>query len=355
MKNELKLYGEIFPDTENSAKRFIERLNEACEGSNDVINLHIHCYGGSVIEGNLIYNAIAQCKKPVDVYVDGLAASMGSVIIMAARKIYMAKNAFLMVHAPSACVVGTAEEMEKEALLLRKMENVLIAAYAKRTGNKEDDIKEWMKGDNWFSAEDALLENLCDGVVDVFDADILPKDVEITKLSASALMRHAALFNNLNKHQEMDKKSLIEKFGLTGVTPDSSDAEIMAALEAKFNEGTNGKKAAEEELANMKKKQITDAVSEAIKANKIPESQRANYVAIGEKNGIETLTSILGEIKVAQPSIIGALGKQGGSPSNERDSWDWEKWQANDPRGLEKMKVEDPDKFKALYDAKYSK
>ena len=143
MKNELKLYGEIFPDTENSAARFIERLSEACE-SNDVVKLHVHCYGGNVIEGNLIYNAIAKCRKPVDVYVDGLAASMGGVIIMAARNIYMAKNAFIMVHAPSACVYGTADEMEAEASLLRKMEGNLIAAYAKRTGKTEDELKEWM-------------------------------------------------------------------------------------------------------------------------------------------------------------------------------------------------------------------
>lgn len=354
MKNELKLYGEIFPDTENSAARFIERLSEACE-SNDVVKLHVHCYGGNVIEGNLIYNAIAKCKKPVDVYVDGLAASMGGVIIMAARNIYMAKNAFIMVHAPSACVYGTADEMETEASLLRKMEGILIAAYAKRTGKTEDELKEWMKGEHWFTADEALAEKLCDGVVDVFDDDILPKNVEIKKLSASALMRHAALFNNLNKHQEMDKKSLIEKFGLTGVTPESPDADIEAAIEAKLNAANKDKKASEEALANMKKKQIADAVTAAINAKKISESQRANYEAVGEKAGIDTLNAILNDIKVTPPSIVNAIGNHGGSPSNERDNWGWDEWQQKDPRGLEKMATADSDKFKALYDAHYSK
>lgn len=153
----------------------------------------------------------------------------------------------------------------------------------------------------------------------------------------------------------MDKKSLIEKFGLTGVTPESPDADIEAAIEAKLNAANKDKKASEEALANMKKKQIADAVTAAINAKKISESQRANYEAVGEKAGIDTLNAILNDIKVTPPSIVNAIGNQGGSLSNERDNWGWDEWQQKDPRGLEKMATADPDKFKALYDAHYSK
>lgn len=64
------------------------------------INLHIHSPGGDVFEGTAIYNLLRNHPASVDVYIDGLAASMASVIAMAGDTIYMPENAMMMVHKP---------------------------------------------------------------------------------------------------------------------------------------------------------------------------------------------------------------------------------------------------------------
>lgn len=343
----IKLYGAIEAGGENSAASFISQLT-AAQKKADVIDLHVHCPGGDVFEGNVIYNAIKDSKKPVDVYIDGMAASMASVIMLAARHIYMAENAFIMIHAPWTLSCGNAEDLEKAAHLLRAIENNFIEAFCARTGKEKDAVAEWLKGDNWFNAKEAADEKLIDGIVGPSDVEMETTEEDLKKTNASALLQHFEAITNSNNQpknkNQMDKQSLIDKFGLTGVTAQSTDAEIEAAIQAKIN-------ASDARVAEMQKKQITDAVNAAITAKKITEAQRALYEGIGEKSGIEALTQVLDGIKV-QPASISSLINHKNGPEARTD-WDWDKWQAEDPRGLEALAKSDPDQFNALYDAKY--
>src|SRR5699024_9388020 len=103
-KTEADLYidGEIVTDewydSDTSAAGFRDGLKEI--GDVSIINLHINSPGGSVFEGIAIYNMLKQNKATVNVYVDGLAASIASVIAMSGDTIFMPKNAMMMIHNP---------------------------------------------------------------------------------------------------------------------------------------------------------------------------------------------------------------------------------------------------------------
>ena len=84
-------------------------------------DLHINSPGGSVMEGNAIYNALVMHSGQITGHVDGLAASMASLIVMACDIISMPANAFLMIHNPWVQVAGDAKELEKRAELLSKI------------------------------------------------------------------------------------------------------------------------------------------------------------------------------------------------------------------------------------------
>lgn len=120
------------------------------------IHLRVNSPGGSVFDGTAIYNAVKQHKSRVIAHVDGLAASIASVIIMAADEIRMAENAFLMIHDPWSIVMGSAQDMRDEADLLDKVTGTIVRTYTDRSGKDEEAIRDLMAAETWFTAQEAL-------------------------------------------------------------------------------------------------------------------------------------------------------------------------------------------------------
>lgn len=362
----VNLYGEIYSYGINSAAAFISRFNEAAKGA-DEVNVYLHTDGGEVSEGTLIYNHIKGCGIPVNVIVAGVSCSMGTVVMMAATKVYMCENSYMMIHAPQGRCFGTAQEMEKTAKCLRGMEKTFKKIYASKTGKSEKEIEELLVGDNWFTAQEAAEAKLIDGIVAPIATDVTQVSAEeLQSQTPSALynrfsaclkpMEDAGDNNNINNknESEMDKEKLIARFGLTGVTPQSTDEEIENAIQAKLDAEKTRADTAEQTVASSKKKQITDAVDAAIDAKKITAEQKSVFVNIGEKSGYEALVSALGAIKPT-PGLTAAIRGAGaaGSSTAGRSDWTWEQWQKEDPRGLEAMAKEEPEKFQALYNKEF--
>lgn len=360
-KVSIKLYGDIFDWSSNSAQAMVARIAEAARTA-DEIELHVHCYGGSVIEGNMIYNAIAGSDIPIDAYIDGVAASMAPIVLMAARKIYMSENAFMMLHAPAGgyCGRGTATEHIKAAKALTAMEKQFIKALTTRTGKTEEQVKEWMSGDNWFSAEQALSEGLIDGIVDPIAGNVKQlTSVELQSSNVESIysLYTASLSQIQNQNQttnQMDKATLIAQLGLTGVTAASTDEQVQAAITAKFAAEQLARQNAEKKLTEHQAAEIT-AVLDTVK-DKITVDQRAQLQAIGEKVGIAALKTAIEPYRTAKP-FSAIIGGDGGSRSQSTlsASWNFAEWQKNDPAGLEKLAKEDPETFNALYGAAFSK
>lgn len=143
-----------------SAKQFISELNGL--GKVDVINLHINSPGGSVFEGNAIYNTLVNHPARVEVDIDGLAASIASVIAMAGDEIRMADNAMLMVHQPYTVAQGDSAELRKTAELLDQLGVSLVNTYAKRTGIPAAQIAAMMAAETWMSASEAVQNGFAD-------------------------------------------------------------------------------------------------------------------------------------------------------------------------------------------------
>lgn len=134
------------------------------------INLHIHSPGGDVFEGTAIYNLLRTHPATVDVYIDGLAASMGSVIAMAGDTIYMPENAMMMVHKPWGIQGGDADDMRRYADLLDKVEDTLVIAYANKTGKSPDDIKALLKEETWMNGREAVAAGFADQLTEPLQA-----------------------------------------------------------------------------------------------------------------------------------------------------------------------------------------
>src|SRR4051812_19536930 len=118
-------YAEVFIYDEigfwgTSAQDFIKQVAAIEE---DLIHLHINSPGGEVFDGVAIYNALAAHHADVHVYIDALAASAASFIAQAGDKIFMTRNATMMIHDASAICWGNAAEMTKTADLLNKLSN----------------------------------------------------------------------------------------------------------------------------------------------------------------------------------------------------------------------------------------
>ncbi|EPO2450614.1 Clp protease ClpP [Providencia rettgeri] len=147
-----------------SAKRFTEDLISL--GNINHINLHIHSPGGEVFEGIAIYNQLKNHNATITVHIDGLAASMASVIAMVGDEVKMPKNAMMMIHKPWGVSWGDANDMRDYADLLDKVENVLIPAYMEKTGKTKEEIEAMLGEETWLTAEECVEHGFANTVIE---------------------------------------------------------------------------------------------------------------------------------------------------------------------------------------------
>ena len=146
-----------------SAKDFVNDIKEL-DGKD--IYLHINCVGGEVFDGMAIYNTLKKYEGKVTAYIEGIAASMGSVIPLAADEIIMSENSLLMIHNAWGGAMGEADDMRKTAQLLDKLSGEIANIYTKKTGLDLETIQQMMDEETWFNAEEALELGFIDRVSD---------------------------------------------------------------------------------------------------------------------------------------------------------------------------------------------
>lgn len=130
----------------------------------DTINVRLNTPGGEVFDGIAIYNALRSHSAHVDVTVDGLAASIGSVIAMAGDTITMARNSTIMIHEGHGMVIGNAADMSQMAALLEKTSDNIADIYSQRSGKPAAEFRDLMRAETWFSAPEAVAAGLADQV-----------------------------------------------------------------------------------------------------------------------------------------------------------------------------------------------
>lgn len=161
---DLFFYGDIVSDfweawqDEDQYPDSIKNFLAAQEGKD--LNVYINSGGGSVFAGVAIYNMLKRHaqKNKVQVYVDGMAASVASIIAFAgSAPPIIPENAFLMIHNPWAMIAGNAEDMRKMADDLDKIRTALTAVYKEHlaAGVTIEQIEEMMDAETWMSGEEA--------------------------------------------------------------------------------------------------------------------------------------------------------------------------------------------------------
>ena len=162
---ELLLYGVIGDEgfwSDITAKEFSDEL-KAVEDAK-IIRVRVNSPGGDVFAGQAIYSMLKRCKAEVVGYVDGLAASIASLVLMACDKVIMPKNSMMMIHKPWTATAGNANDMEKVIETLNKVEEAMLAAYVDKTGMAEDEIKELLAAETWLTASDAVAKGFADEI-----------------------------------------------------------------------------------------------------------------------------------------------------------------------------------------------
>lgn len=124
------------------------------------INVRINSPGGNVFDGAAIYNALKRHPAKVTTYVDGVAASIASVIALAGDDVVIASNAMFMIHNPWTWLAGDAKELRKQADILDQVGETLINTYADRTKKDRDYIRKAMDEETWFTADEAVAWGL---------------------------------------------------------------------------------------------------------------------------------------------------------------------------------------------------
>nr|WP_032819807.1 ClpP-like prohead protease/major capsid protein fusion protein [Yersinia kristensenii] len=143
-----------------TARQFASSLKAL--GDIDHINLRIHSPGGDVFEGIAIYNLLNSHPASKTVYIDGLAASMASVIAMVGNPVIMPENAMMMIHKPWGITGGDANDMRDYADLLDKVEGVLIPSYAKKTGKTPEELAVMLGEETWLTAQECVEHGFAD-------------------------------------------------------------------------------------------------------------------------------------------------------------------------------------------------
>lgn len=231
------LYGDIGDYYDVQSVRVAKELMEA-EKAGRRVNVRINSNGGEVYCGIAIYNAIQNSRADVRIYVDGIAASMASVIALCGKHVEMSKYARLMLHSVSGGCYGNKKEMQKCIDELESLEDSLADIYSVRTGMTKDEVKAaYFDGeDHWLTAEEALRSGFIDGI---YDAEPVPED--------STPEQIYNLFNNrLVEPQNEDKMNLEEVRKHPSFKDCKSEEEVIAKAQAYAQEANRAGSLAEE-------------------------------------------------------------------------------------------------------------
>tara|TARA_R110002020_G_scaffold103458_4_gene242262 strand:+ start:687 stop:1721 length:1035 start_codon:yes stop_codon:yes gene_type:complete len=130
------------------------------------INLRINSLGGDVFDGMAMYNVIKRREAKTTVYIEGIAASIATIIALGADEVVMAENSLFMIHNAWGGTMGEAKDMRKTAETLDKISGELTDIYRKKTGLSTEVLSNMMDEETWLNAEEAYELGFIDTISD---------------------------------------------------------------------------------------------------------------------------------------------------------------------------------------------
>jgi ATP-dependent Clp endopeptidase proteolytic subunit ClpP len=214
-----------------SAKDFIKEI-----AALDVETLYvrINTYGGSVSDGIAIYNALKRHPAKVITSNEGIAASIGSLILMAGDEVHMAENSLLMVHAPWGYAAGNAADMREFAAMLDTWSQAMASSYVAKTGKTLEEMLALLTDgvDHWYTADEALEMGFVDSITDQIPmAASIDRQAVANKFRAQRPAASAAPVAAATQPQKETQMSATQTPAAT-TTPAVDDNAIKAATSA---------------------------------------------------------------------------------------------------------------------------
>ena len=182
----LMLNGEISNETwfgdEITPKEFRGELNSG-QGK---VTVWINSPGGDRFAAAQIYNMLMEYSGPVDVHIDGIAASAASVIAMAGNHVAISPVGMMMIHNPATVSIGDEREMKKAMEMLSEVKESIINAYELKTGLPRKQLSNMMNAESWMNAKKALELGFADSILyDSVDEDKEPEGMIFSRAAVT--------------------------------------------------------------------------------------------------------------------------------------------------------------------------
>lgn len=239
------------------------------------ITVRINSPGGSVFDGYAIFNALKSRAANVTTKIEGVAASMASIIALAGSKVTAAANSIVMIHNPCSGACGESEDLRKMADLLDKITGQLVAIYAAKTGLPDAEVRAAMDMETWFTAAEAKEWGLVDEITDEIPATA-SFDTSRFRNVPKGLAPRLDVSTQANFKQAQDIAALTAERDELRAKLDAAQSNASALDAEKSAHATT--QAALASLKEAAAKQAADAfVSEAIASGRLTEDARAKF------------------------------------------------------------------------------
>jgi ATP-dependent protease ClpP protease subunit len=133
-------------------------------GSGNPVTVVLNSGGGYATEGAAIYSALKGHGAPVEVIVQGVAASAASLIAMAGATVIMSLGSVMMIHDPSTVTWGTAADHQRSVDMLNALATSYAGIYAAKSGGTIDEMRAFMRDELWMTPEEAVAKGFADQV-----------------------------------------------------------------------------------------------------------------------------------------------------------------------------------------------
>lgn len=328
--------GEMFWGDEFTPDMVREELAQA---DGKAIRVIINSPGGEVFAGAAIYNALLQYQGRKTVRVDGVAASMASVIAMVGDEIYMSPGSTMMIHRPLVGTYGNVDDLKKAIEMLESIEETILPIYMERTGLSRDEVFELLEAETWLSPEKAVELGFADKAVpedekpDVFAKVRAMLDNKQFAFSMKAV--HDSLEDYVKKQDTVvsqEKEEEVEDDNTTTTAPAEEDVkqtnEAPATDEATDTSGAGGadekdgleyEETGTESETEEKQEEVTEPqanikpVAKKEKETPMPKNETAADMVVAQADPVATTQEAKKMTKVeARKLIVEALAAKYG-------------------------------------------
>lgn len=240
----------------------------------------INSAGGSVFTGFAIYQLIKQSSIKTVGVVQGLAASMASVILMACDERLSGEFGKIMIHQATGWVSGREQEIRSYCELLKDLNNDLLSAYVMATGQSEETVKGWLpeSGDTWFNCTRALEAGLLTGKL---PSNKLPIEDYQGALVVEACLQHyqnqlaACGCQSIQSSNSMKETS--EEKHTKPVLHQAIGESLGLGLEASIDDAQKAIEQLRTQIAEMQNEKVEAIISTSIAQGKITKENEDSF------------------------------------------------------------------------------